>query len=133
MALSEQEQRMLEEIERALIADDPRLASRAAKENDSTFSFSIQSIAIMLLGLCMLVGGVSLAQHSLWFVALSVLGFFVMFTGGLMAFNGSSKPARTPKKASRGGAKLQASTNKATKDGGIGDRMEDSFRKRFER
>ena len=48
----------------------------------------------MLVGLCMLVGGVSLAQFSLWFVALSILGFFIMFAGGMMAFGGGSEIGR---------------------------------------
>ena len=133
MALSEQEQRMLEEIERALIADDPRLAHRASKDSQGTFAFNIQSGAIMLVGLCMLVGGVSLAQFSLWFVALSILGFFTMFAGGMMAFHRTGTRSKAAKGKGAGSAKVSAASSRAAKNGGIGDRMEDSFRKRFER
>ncbi|MBF4553815.1 DUF3040 domain-containing protein [Corynebacterium suicordis] len=137
MALSEQEQRALEEIERALTAEDPRLAKRASQGAGGTgFALNIQSVAIMLLGLCVLVGGVSLAQHSLWFVALSVLGFFIMFGGGLMAFKGGSAGSGRGKakpSAKRGGPAGPASSTKGGKPGGVSDRMEESFRKRFEK
>lgn len=50
MALSEQEQRMLAEIERALIAEDPRLAKQASNNGAQTISFNIRSIALIVLG-----------------------------------------------------------------------------------
>lgn len=139
MALSEQEQQMLDEIERALIAEDPRLAKKSQAGEASSFSFNIQSIALMFLGLSAMVGGISLAQFSLWFVALSVLGFFIMFAGGMLGFQntgpatlgkGAKGSGRVKNAAGRAGA---ASVQKQRKQGGLGDRMEDNFRRRFER
>lgn len=126
MALSEQEQKMLAEIEQALIAEDPRFAKRASKAEPGGFSFNVRSLALIMLGLLGLIGGIALAQTSLWFAAISVLGFVVMFIGGLMAFRsvpntGSTK--RPSKKKSSGQSSAQR---------GIGDKMEDSFRRRFE-
>lgn len=131
MALSEQEKQMLAEIERALIAEDPRFAKGGAEPAQAGFHFDIRSIALILLGVCLLVGGVALAQMSLWFVALSVLGFLVMLGGGMLALRGGSAPkVVSPKKPKATRGKAQGAGSQA---GGLGDRMEDNFRKRFER
>ncbi|MGV0409020.1 DUF3040 domain-containing protein [Corynebacterium resistens] len=140
MALSEQEKRMLEEIERALIAEDPRLARRASVNGDSTanFSFGIRSVALMMLGLVMLIGGIALAQNSLWFVVLSVLGFVVMFLGGLLIFKpellGSAKPKMGQASAIKLGKAMpeKRQVRNRNSNGGFGDRLEDSFKRRFD-
>lgn len=128
MALSEQERRMLEEIEQALIADDPGLADRTAKVGNEGVSFNIRSVGVLLLGLCILIAGMVLSQTSLWFVLLGVLGFFVMFAGGMLAFRSGRN--------SSGGKKRGNGRNPVNRggdaSGGIADRMEDSFRRRFE-
>ena len=49
MALSEQEQRMLAEIEQALIAEDPRLAKQASTSDNRTLNFNIRSVALLSL------------------------------------------------------------------------------------
>lgn len=130
MALSEQEKQMLAEIERALIAEDPRFAQGGDQPAQSGVRFDIRSISLILLGICLLIGGIALAQVSLWFVVLSVAGFLVMMGGGMLALNngGAKKSAKQnkPRKVNAGGASQQNS-------GGLGDRMEDKFRKRFER
>lgn len=126
MALSEQEQRMLEEIEQALIADDPAFAERNCAVAPGGVSVGIRSVAVFLLGLCVLIGGIALAQSSLWFVLLGLIGFFIMFGGGLMAFRSGGRGTSAPKKGRAGGGKASGSS------GGIADRMEDSFRRRFD-
>lgn len=132
MALSEQEQRALEEIERALYAEDPRFAQRARKgAQESTFSLNIRSVALILLGLCAMIGGISLVQFSLWFVALSIVGFLIMFVGGLLAFRGGGSMTSGRKVSTKAGGPGRMS--KAKSSGGFGDRMEESFRRRFER
>lgn len=130
MALSEQERRMLQEIEQALIADDPNLARHAAGDGPvgGGFSIGIRSVAVFLLGVCLLIAGIALSQNSLWFVALGVVGFLVMFGGGLLAFRGGGA-------SGSGAGKSGAPSGKSgsgPKSGGVADRMEDSFRKRFE-
>lgn len=130
MALSEQEKQMLAEIERALIAEDPRFAQGGDDSAPSGVRFDIRSISLIMLGICLLVGGVALAQVSLWFVILSVASFLVMLGGGMIALNNGDSPAPAKSAKSRrvsaGGAVRQG-------EGGLGDRMEDKFRKRFER
>ena len=70
MALSEQEQRMLREIEQSLLADDPKFS--AAVKNAGAFAgesrtggLTIRGIALFMLGLVLLVGGVALSQRFL--------------------------------------------------------------------
>ena len=130
MALSEQEKQMLAEIERALIAEDPRFAQGGDDATPTGVRFDIRSVSLIMLGICLLVGGIALAQVSLWFVILSVAGFLVMLGGGMIALNNGDSPAPAkstkPRRVSAGGAVRQG-------DGGLGDRMEDKFRKRFER
>ena len=83
-----------------------------------------------MLGICLLVGGVALAQVSLWFVVLSVAGFLVMLGGGMIALNNGDSPAPAKSVKSR---RVSAGGSVRQGDGGLGDRMEDKFRKRFER
>lgn len=118
---------MLDEIEQALIADDPAFAERNRAVASGGVSVGIRSVAVFLLGLCVLVGGIALAQTSLWFVILGLLGFLIMFAGGLMAFRSGGRAAR---KSPRRGAGQNRSRQGAS--GGIADRMEDSFRRRFD-
>lgn len=130
MALSEQERRMLQEIEQALIADDPNLARQAAGDTSvgGGFNIGIRSVGVFLLGVCLLIAGIALSQNSLWFVGLSVVGFLVMFGGGLLAFRGPSGSGNGKVKANPSSGKQGSGTS----GGGVADRMEDSFRKRFE-
>lgn len=126
MSLSEQEQRALREIEQSLLADDPKFG--ATVSGDLGFggsdgpSVSLRGIAIVVVGLLMLLGGVALAQGSLWFIALSVVGFLVMFGAGVwMLRGGGSSGPRVRAPRSRGAAKLSAP-----------GKMEENFRRRFE-
>ncbi|RAV33342.1 DUF3040 domain-containing protein [Corynebacterium heidelbergense] len=131
MALSEKEQRMLAEIEQALAAEDPRFAQRAAKAGShSGFSFNIRCVALLLLGLVTLIGGIALAQHSLWFVALSILGFLIMFAGGMLGFRGTQPSPKVGSAPQRGKSRPGRAR---VPNGNLGDRMENNFRKRFER
>ena len=65
MSLSEQEQRALREIEKSLLAEDPKFG--ASVSSDSSFvgsggAITLRGIALVVVGLVMLVGGVALAQ-----------------------------------------------------------------------
>ena len=128
MSLSEQEQRALREIEQSLLADDPKFGSSVAGDHgfgaSGTPGLTLRGIALAVLGLVLLIGGVALAQQSLWFIALSVVGFLVMFGAGLWMLRGG------------GGAPLGGSKRKPRRDGGgpgsATSRMEENFRRRFE-
>src|SRR3954449_1398283 len=78
MPLSEHEQRLLEQIERALYAEDPKFAStvRGGRMRRPTKRRRVQGVALFAIGLVLLVVGVALP--ALWlgsFPVLSVVGF----------------------------------------------------------
>ena len=81
MPLSEHEQRLLDQIERALYAEDPKFAStvRGGRMRPPTKRRRVQGFALFAVGLVMLVLGVALPM--LWlgsFPVLSVVGFLVI-------------------------------------------------------
>jgi len=86
MPLSEHEQRLLEQMERALSAEDPRLASAmrgsaAARRRHRTM---LTSVAGFVLGLALLMAGVVDAR----LVLVSVAGFVLMLVCAVAAVNG---------------------------------------------
>ena len=126
MSLSEQEQRTLQEIERSLLAEDPNFASGmprvgSASMGGRTGSLTMRSVALIVLGLVLLLGGVALATVSIWLIALSVLGFVVMFAGGMMALRA---PAASPQ--------MRASSGRSATSSPRVSAMEENFRRRFE-
>lgn len=75
MPLSEEELRLLEQMERALVQDDPRLAHtlRGTAHRQSARRRAFVSAAVFLLGIAALMGG-AVSQVT----ALGILGFVVM-------------------------------------------------------
>jgi hypothetical protein len=131
MPLSEHEQRMLDQIESALYAEDPKFASSVRGGNMRTPSTRrrLQGAGLFLLGLAMLVTGVAVKATMVGgFPVLSVLGFMVMFAAVVFAItgppvngmreSGGSGPVRQPRRGKSGGS--------------FTNRMEDRFRRRFD-
>lgn len=77
MALSEQELNALREIERSLMADDPRFSASMTGHGNSHVNF--RGITFVAFGILILILGVVLSQTSWWFLILSVCGFLLMF------------------------------------------------------
>jgi len=129
MPLSEHEQRLLEQIERALYAEDPKFAStvRGGRLRKPTRRRRMQGIALFVLGLVMLVLGVVIQSVSdgggmIALIVLSVLGFVVMLGGSVLAVTSSGK-------APAGDA---PSAEAEPEKNGFTGRMEERFRRRFE-
>lgn len=127
MSLSEQEQRALREIERSLLADDPKFGASVAA--DSTFSggrgmVTLRGVAIAVVGLILLIAGVALAQVSFWFIALSVVGFLVMLGAGVWMLRTPSSGGSGEAEEKRGG--------RQPRDGSSPSKLEENFRRRFE-
>ncbi|MEO5833227.1 MAG: DUF3040 domain-containing protein [Nakamurella sp.] len=123
MPLSEHEQRMLDQIERALYEDDPKFANSVDERRIRRRRPFIAGIGF-LVGLVCLVSGVILAQNILALgVIASVVGFVFMVAGvGLLVFG---QPAgRAPMASGSASANKPAST--------LSDRMEERFRRRFD-
>jgi Protein of unknown function (DUF3040) len=123
--LSEHEQRLLEQIERALYAEDPKFAStvRGGRLRKPTRRRRLQGVGLFVLGLVLLVVGV--AVPALWlassFPVLSVVGFLVMLGGAVLAVTSVGS----------GGQPGQAKDAEPDKNRFTG-RMEERFRRRFE-
>ena len=88
MPLSEHEQRLLDQIERELYAEDPKFAStvRGTRLRRPARRRRIQGIALFVVGVALLVLGVVVPQFRVADIPLiSVLGFLVMFFGVMLA------------------------------------------------
>ena len=130
MSLSEQEQRTLREIEESLLADDPKFGASVSEPTSfggSGGAVTLRGIALVVVGLCMLIGGVALAQLSLWFIALSIAGFLVMFAAGVWMLRGDGSGHSVQSHYSGARAKKPAS-----RSGGVSGKLEENFRRRFE-
>ncbi|AEG82039.1 hypothetical protein AY498_02285 [Corynebacterium ulcerans] len=130
MSLSEQEQRALREIERSLLAEDPKFGAsvRDAGLVPSGGMVTLRGIAIIVIGLVMLIGGVALSQQTLLFVLLAIAGFIVMLGGAIWMLRAPSGV----KTSSFGATRSSGKSNRSSRSDGIGNRMEENFRRRFE-
>jgi hypothetical protein len=133
MPLSDHEQRMLDQIESALYAEDPKFASsvRGGTLRAPSARRRLQGAALFVIGLAMLVSGVAFpATQISGFPILSVVGFVVMFGGVVFAITGP----RVPGGRDRSGVEPGSSRQKRGKGSGgsFTSRMEDRFRRRFD-
>ena len=133
MPLSEHEQRLLEQIERALVDDDPKFAS-SVRTGDRRLKARRKlqiGAALVVVGFAVLVGG-AVARS----VPLGVLGFLIAFSGvalGVLNYkaatgaveaggtSGTTGPSG-PGRATRGRAGRQPLKN----------RLEERFRRRYD-
>jgi Protein of unknown function (DUF3040) len=132
MPLSDHEQRMLDQIESALYAEDPKFASsvRGGTLRAPTTRRRLQGAALFVIGLAMLVCGVAFKATMIGsFPILSVIGFLVMFGGVVFAITGPRVSGRA-----RSGSDSDGSRQKRAKGSGgsFTSRMEDRFRRRFD-
>jgi len=124
---------MLEQIENALYAEDPKFASnvRSRRFRGSTARRRLQAAVLFLVGLVLLVGGVVIEVQIGGFPIVSLIGFLVMFGAGLMALWGSRSgpvPGGSSGSSSRGG-----SSGREQRQGRkFSERMEERFNRRFE-
>jgi Protein of unknown function (DUF3040) len=134
--LSEHEQRLLEQIERALVDDDPKFAS-SVRSGDRRLKArrKLQIGALLLLvGLAVMLGGV-VAQS----IPVGILGSLVMFGGGaLIALNyksatgaveAGSAPAAGP--AGPGGKGRRGRAARGSRQP-LKNRLEERFRRRYD-
>lgn len=100
MALSEQERKLLEQLEASLMAEDPKLADTLSGSS----SIRIHRRRAALAGLGFIVGVVVLLVGVQVHPAVSVLGFLVMLAAALVGINswrrvgddGGGQPSRRP-------------------------------------
>ncbi|MGQ0775014.1 MAG: DUF3040 domain-containing protein [Pseudonocardiales bacterium] len=131
MPLSEHEQRLLDQIERALYAEDPKFASnvRGARMRSPSRRRRLQGIAVFVLGLVLLVVGVMplVPLRPAGIPVISVIGFLVMFAGAVVAIFARSQGRET----AEGGQAPDGSSSGGSRST-LAQRMEERFRRRFE-
>ncbi|WP_433725158.1 DUF3040 domain-containing protein [Nocardia sp. CA-129566] len=138
MPLSEHEQRMLEQIESALYAEDPKFASsvRGGRLRSTSSRRRLQAAALFALGLFLLVAGIAAPVKLGDFPIISLIGFIVMFAAGVLLLLGSSKGMakgdRSGNAQSGGASGGSSGRGRQRKSGGFSERMEDRFRRRFD-
>ncbi|MEU8776055.1 DUF3040 domain-containing protein [Streptomyces sp. NPDC048606] len=105
MPLSEHEQRMLEQMERALYAEDPKFATALEGSGLRTYTRRrvYQAVVGIVVGIALLMTGV-IWQEVLW---ISVVGFLVMLACTVLVVTGwrkAPKPGEQPVSGSTGGS-----------------------------
>ncbi|KAB7760113.1 membrane protein [Mycolicibacterium mucogenicum DSM 44124] len=120
---------MLDQIESALYAEDPKFASsvRGGTLRAPSARRRLQGAGLFVLGLALLVLGV--AFRILWInqlPILSVIGFVVMFAGAVFAVTGPRVLSKEKSSPAGGKSKRSRAGNSFT------NRMEDRFRRRFD-
>ena len=127
--LSEHEQRMLDEIESALYAEDPKFASSVTKQRVGRPTARRRLIALLgfLVGLALLVGGLMVDVTVGGFPILSFVGFLLMFAAAAFGLLGSSGPAPTGGSGPRRGDSATGAGKSS-----FSRRMEERFQRRFD-
>lgn len=134
MPLSENEQKLLEQMERALYAEDPRFAThmRGAGAAGPSRKRVVIGVLAAVAGLALVIAGVSTQL-----IVLGVIGFVVMVAGVAWAFTSGGKGGekKAPQGSAKGGPVRPAGTRKAPKNrgtssGSFSQRMEERWEKR---
>ena len=131
MPLSEHEQRLLDQIERALYAEDPKFAStvRGARLRRPSRRRRLQGIALFVLGVALLVLGVVLPLKPGGVPVVSLLGFLVMFFGALLTLTAIRHGDQGDESGEESGGSSGVSKVRRSS---FSQRMEERFRKRFD-
>ena len=131
MPLSEHEQRLLEQIERALVDDDPKFASTVR-----TGDRRLRARRWIQLGVVLLVAGLGVlilgpVFHS---VVLGVVGWLLMFSGiALGVLNYKLASGRGVDTSATGaGAKGTPGRGRAPRKPPLKNRLEERFRRRYD-
>lgn len=130
MPLSEHEQRLLDQIEQALYAEDPKFASnvRGKRLRKPSRGKRLQGIVLFAVGITLLPLGVMVQVRLAEIPILSVLGFLLMFFGVLL-FVTSMRAQPDGAEESGPGEKKDG---KSAKRSSFSQRMEERFRHRFD-
>ena len=100
MELSEEELRMLEQMERALVEEDPKLAStlRGTSFQRAARRRMIVGGVVLVAGIGLLIAAVLLDLSAIVQTIVGILGFVVMLGGAILALTSARNPgASAPK------------------------------------
>ncbi|MFI5526030.1 DUF3040 domain-containing protein [Streptomyces platensis] len=130
MPLSEHEQRMLEQMERALYAEDPKFATALEGSGLRTYTRRrvYQAVAGFLVGIALLMAG--MVAQQIW---ISVVGFLVMLGCAVLAVTGwrkAPKPGEQQSGAGSGAAAGAPARRQARQRRSMMNRIEDRWQRR---
>ncbi|MFC6238736.1 DUF3040 domain-containing protein [Longivirga aurantiaca] len=126
MPLSEHEQRLLEQMERALYAEDPKFASslRSAGPRPGSRRKAAIGVLVALVGVALLIAGAATS-----IIPLGVVGFLGMLGGTFVVIQTlRAEPEAAAPAAAPATKKAKAQAPKS----GFMDKMDERFRKRRE-
>jgi hypothetical protein len=123
MPLSEHEQRLLEQMERALYQEDPKFASSLRDGGGRRGNRKLIALGVVLVlgGIAALIGGVSTS-----FIIIGILGFVLMLVGAYLVVRALRAPA--PENPAAPGSKPAKPARTASP--GFMDRVEERFKRR---
>ncbi|MEW2633448.1 DUF3040 domain-containing protein [Streptomyces sp. NPDC048389] len=124
MPLSEHEQRMLEQMERALYAEDPKFATVLEGSGLRTYTRRrvYQAVAGFLVGIALLMAG--MVAQQIW---ISVVGFLVMLGCAVLAITGWRK---APKPGEQQAASGEQGRRKSHQHRSMMSRIEQRWQRR---
>ncbi|MFJ4683321.1 DUF3040 domain-containing protein [Streptomyces sp. NPDC088789] len=127
MPLSEHEQRMLEQMERALYAEDPKFATALEGSGLRTYTRRrvYQAVAGFLVGIALLMAG--MVAQQVW---LSVVGFLVMLGCAVLAVTGWRKAPRPGEQPATGPAADPRARRQGRRKRSVMDRIEQRWQRR---
>ncbi|MDI3387130.1 DUF3040 domain-containing protein [Streptomyces sp. B-S-A8] len=127
MPLSEHEQRMLEQMERALYAEDPKFATALEGSGLRTHTRRrvYQAVAGFLVGIALLMTG--MVAQQIW---ISVVGFLVMLGCAVLAVTGWRKAPKPGEQAAPGEAPGQTTRRQGKQRRSMMDRIEQRWQRR---
>jgi hypothetical protein len=135
--LSEHEQRLLEQMEKALYAEDPKFATslRSSRGAKASRGRAALGVLALLSGMGLLLAGVTTT-----IIALGVLGFVVMLVGAVIIYSAfqsrgaapAAEGAEVPPAQGPTGSAGGSTGGSAGGSSGFMDRMEDRWRRRTE-
>ena len=140
MPLSEEELRLLEQMERALVAEDPKLAStlRGTRLRKQARRQLILGVVVFVVGVGMLMAGAILAV-----IPLGILGFVVMLGSAYLTLvswrgqksgiqPGAREAGETNLRVVQGGKSRRPAKAAGPKHGSMMERFEERWRRRRE-
>jgi hypothetical protein len=129
MPLSENEQRLLDQIERALVEDDPKFASTVRSTNPRTYLLRRvrRSVLLFALGLTLLVVGVALGKTP-FVVSFGIVGFLLML---FAALRGATALRRISGRSNDAPGRRPAERQRRTR-ASIMERFEERWRRRWD-
>ncbi len=127
MPLSDHEQRLLEQMERALYAEDPKFADSLRKTRRASLDRKRLALGVagVVLGLAILVGGVATSIP-----LVGVLGFLVTVAGAVVSYNAVTAQAPADEATAQAAASGHPSRSSSSSSEGFMDRLEERWRRR---